>query len=216
MSEPYPYRIDGQRVIREAKVKVTPGHILLGKRLNTEAKVVGSKAQFRDGIERGSHTAPTPKQPAEEVRTDMPDSHLTASAPPKPLAKIIASRPVDATAARVTSAGPKGLESSKRIAQAHSDVPLPMRSVPSEVRHNLIGRSFGRFTVIGLSVTRPSQPGGQAWVCRCSCGQYEIRRSRSIQNTKNAAIDRCDRCRQVEYLRRLSERRQLGYYPDEQ
>lgn len=127
--------------------------------------------------------------------------------------KDIATRtPADSTAARVTSPGPKGLESGKRIAQVHSDVPLPMQQdVPPAVK-DLRGRTVGKLTVIGLAKptgrSTKQNGSGRLWVVRCSCGHYETRRAKAINNPKNADIDACDLCRHVTYLQRLDAHRQ--------
>lgn len=121
-------------------------------------------------------------------------------------------RPVDRTAARVTAEGPKGYESSKRILTDFSEAPLPMRKIPRDAP-KLVGVVCGWLTVIGMAQKRSSN--GALWVCRCVCGYYTTRRSESIRNPRNAAVDRCDRCREVQFLKRRSLRQQLGYNPDE-
>lgn len=131
--------------------------------------------------------------------------------------RIATARPVDRTAARVTQSGPKGMESSKRIAQAHSQTPLPTVPIPRHIV-DLRGRTFGTLTVVGLAVSTDTvqrQAGNhRLWVCRCVCGNYLTRRAKAINNPKNT-IDACDRCRQVQFLRRRSEYQQLGFNPDE-
>lgn len=130
---------------------------------------------------------------------------------------VVTKRPVNRTAALVTQPGPKGLESSKRIAQAHSDDRLTTVPVPRSVR-DLRGRTFGTLTAIGLAEPTASiskQQGNQRlWVCRCVCGRYLTRRAKAINNPNNTN-DRCDPCRQVAYLRRRSTFNTLGYNPDE-
>ena len=70
--------------------------------------------------------------------------------------EIARRRPVDRTAARVTSIGPKGLDSGKVIAQVCSPTPLPLRPVPSD-RTDLTGRTIGHLVVVGLCAKRPDQ-----------------------------------------------------------
>ena len=132
--------------------------------------------------------------------------------------KEIARRvPIDRTAARVTQAGPKGLESAKTIAQTHSDTPLPTYRVPSGIK-DLTGKAVGSLTVIGLAKpteTKQEQVGNhRLWVCRCVCGRYLTRRAKAINNPKNTQ-DCCDHCRHVLFLRRRATYQALGFNPDE-
>lgn len=134
--------------------------------------------------------------------------------------EIARRRPVDGVAARVTSAGPKGYESSKVILQTCQPEPPAMRDIPAGVP-NLIGCTNGLLTVIGLSVRKGGAAGNTSrWVCRCACGYYTERTSKAVRYWSRASsgdfTDRCDRCRQVFYLRRRSEYDQLGFNPDEQ
>ena len=126
--------------------------------------------------------------------------------------EIARRRPIDRTAAQVVSAGPRGLESSKRIARAHSDVPLPMIPMPRFVK-DLRGRVIGSLTVIGLAVptssTRKKKGRERLWVCRCVCGYYTTRRAKAINSSVNGS-DACDRCLQVMWLKQNSTWRQLG------
>ena len=125
--------------------------------------------------------------------------------------EIARRRPVDRTAARVTSTGPKGLGSRKVIAQVCSPTPVPLRPVPRDMI-NLVGRSFGHLVVAGLCAKRQDQGKWAAtvWLCRCVCGYYVVRTTKAINNPANAAVDRCDRCRQTEFLRRRSTYQQTG------
>lgn len=79
-----------------------------------------------------------------------------------------------------------------------SDTPPATRPIPAVCRHNLpdlVGRTIGRLTVVGLARDVNSR-----WVVRCSCGAYEMRTTRAIRNERNAD-DRCSECRQVYFLR---------------
>lgn len=127
--------------------------------------------------------------------------------------EIARRRPIDRAAARVTSAGPKGYESDKQIAQVYSATPLPLRPIPAHPSlPDLTGTTRGLLTVVGLWAERHGEKA--LWVCRCVCGYYVTRRTKALTNTRNAS-DRCDRCRQVAWLRRTSVYQQLGYNPDE-
>jgi hypothetical protein len=114
--------------------------------------------------------------------------------------KIATSVPINRTAARVVQRGPKGYESGKRILTDCSPVPLPTKPVPRKPQLlDLTGRVVGHLTVVGAGVKRSSN--GMLWVCRCVCGYYTTRRTGSLLNPANDA-DRCDRCREVAYLKR--------------
>lgn len=113
--------------------------------------------------------------------------------------RIKISRPVDVTAARVTKPGPKGLESNKHITAVCSPTPPAMRSVPNRERDHT-GKRVGQLTVVGLAVDRTGQNDNR-WVCRCSCGYYVARSSRSIRKPGNQKIDRCDRCRALQVVK---------------
>jgi hypothetical protein len=129
---------------------------------------------------------------------------------------IATRRPADKTAARVVSAGPKGYESAKRIVQTCSPTPPQMRDLPAGYP-DLRGVTHGHLTVVGLSV-RKKGDGTGLWVCRCTCGYFVERRTAVLRRAcaiTDRGADRCDRCRQVAYLRRASTRQQLGYHPDE-
>jgi hypothetical protein len=130
--------------------------------------------------------------------------------------EIARRRPIDRTAARVTSAGPKGYESSKQILQVCSPTALPLRPFPRRAPsscRNLAGIVRGRLTVIGLWAENPSHHA--LWVCRCVCGYYVTRRARALTNPRNDK-DRCDRCRELVYLRRTSQYIATGQNFDEE
>ncbi|MGE0590903.1 MAG: hypothetical protein AB7G23_02985 [Vicinamibacterales bacterium] len=121
-------------------------------------------------------------------------------------------RPVDATAARVV--GPGEVYQSRKIGNGvDSDVPLPTRPIHASERGqkafvDLTGRRQGLLVVIGKS------PLEGRWVARCACGMYTIRRSKALTNPANREIDRCERCRQVAFLRKDSTWRQIGFNVD--
>ena len=66
----------------------------------------------------------------------------------------------------------------------------------------MTGFKFGRFTVVGMALNTPHR-----WVVRCICGIYTMRKLKSIRNPNNNQ-DRCERCRQLAYLKRSDLRRQ--------
>ncbi len=116
----------------------------------------------------------------------------------------IARTPADGTSARVIKGGVH-YTPDKMITNEHSDCPLPMRSPNHLERHSktfvdLKGTKFGQFTVVGLHDAGRTKK-TLTWVVRCSCGKYETRTSKAVRNPNNAAIDCCQWCRQVDYLR---------------
>jgi hypothetical protein len=100
--------------------------------------------------------------------------------------RIITSVPANATAGRVMSRGvhwepegqmPPGLK--------HWKAPPPMRAYEvrgaSKGNTDLTGNAFGRFKVLGLWAETAG--GGEArWVCRCACGDFEVRTARTIKS----------------------------------
>lgn len=77
--------------------------------------------------------------------------------------------------------------SEKKIVRRHwGDTKPPLRTVPRD-KDDFTGTSFGQFTVIGLYAHSSSQ-----WVVRCSCGSYEIRRTRRVK--RRNPNDCCDKC----------------------
>lgn len=69
---------------------------------------------------------------------------------------------------------------------------------------DLSGVKFGRFTVVGLSLDFNSR-----WVVRCACGNFEMRKAKSIKNKSNS-IDCCLECRHLIYLKRNEVWRNTG------
>lgn len=116
--------------------------------------------------------------------------------------KIVTSNPVDKTAALVTSEGVDAI-STRLIRRVHSPFPLPMRSSQHLLaKDNLTGVNFGLFQVVGLYALKKGNKGNckNRWVVRCCCGNYEIRKPKSIKNQSNYS-DACDECLHIEYLR---------------
>jgi len=78
-----------------------------------------------------------------------------------------------------------------------NSIGLPIKNIPSHV-NDLTGIKKGRLTVIGLSASFSKDNGhGYRWVVRCSCGRYEIRRSRTI--LKGNQNDMCNICKRTTF-----------------
>lgn len=88
---------------------------------------------------------------------------------------------------------------------------VPPKMLPVGVdQEDLTGREFGRMRVVGRIKGK--------WVCRCSCGLYEARKAKSINNPRNQN-DACHHCRALLHLKRrsamLSFKRRHGVWPCE-
>lgn len=73
--------------------------------------------------------------------------------------------------------------------------PLPEADMP-EVIEDLTGRMIGRMTVVRYHGRRAGQG---AWLVRCCCGDYEVRRGSSIR--RNAQPDHA--CIECNHLQRI-------------
>lgn len=101
--------------------------------------------------------------------------------------------PINGTAARVIARG-ESFEYRALDTEVCSPVPIAIKDVPAEIL-DLIGAKLGRLTVVGLA-----EQGKLRWVCRCSCGNYVLRRSQTVQ--KAAPDAACPQC----YLHAVSKR----------
>jgi hypothetical protein len=119
--------------------------------------------------------------------------------------KIFSSAPVNATAAKVASRSGVQWSPEKDLDkpwQVRSDAPLPTRPFRGPPENDMTGDRKGRLTIIGQSHTaRCSNGKGSAWVVRCTCGYYEIRR---IQTWKKLPPERamCTHCDYLEEMKR--------------
>lgn len=77
--------------------------------------------------------------------------------------------------------------------------PPRMRPVPTVSTFvDLTGRRFGSLAVIGLKAIEP-EDGKWAetrWVCRCTCGNYTLRRADKLSKKPADADERCPECDQ--------------------
>ena len=101
--------------------------------------------------------------------------------------------PVDRLAARVVSKGSR-YESKKVIDQLHWEI-RPKLRCRREQEPYLVGKKFGQFTVVGIYYKTDRT----RWVCRCTCGHFEVRKKKAILNPRNKS-DRCELCRELEHL----------------
>lgn len=111
---------------------------------------------------------------------------------------IAASAPVNTAAARAANMRGETYEKKLPDTERHWKSPPKCVSWPKEAdpSHNLIGRRFGKLTVIGYySVGKKAR-----WLVRCICGDYEVRSSRAVKNPENNG-DCCKICQHTIHLR---------------
>jgi hypothetical protein len=117
-------------------------------------------------------------------------------------------RPVNATAARVVSAGTHYRPNKRHGSQVFEVCP-PIRQATRRDRSvpgysDLAGVRRGRLVAIGLS-----EGAALKWVMRCDCGAYVIRTNKAARNEANTA-DACEECLHVMYLKRSEFYRRTG------
>lgn len=105
-------------------------------------------------------------------------------------------------------------------AQENYDAPLPKRSKRLSKQLSkcpefldFTGFKHGTFTVLHLA--QKGNSGGARWVCRCQCGQYEIRTTKAIKNhmkpNNNYDIDTCGHCADLKKLRNMASAKSMRY-----
>lgn len=112
--------------------------------------------------------------------------------------RIAASAPVNSTAAKVTGSG-EGWNPAARIQDWYQDQPPTRKAAPNGSVHewrDYTGEKVGSLTVLGvLDDKNPNRK--LVWVCRCVCGSFCTRKSRSIKNgleRGNTFVATCGRC----------------------
>jgi hypothetical protein len=110
--------------------------------------------------------------------------------------RLASSAPVNRGAAVARDGGGEHFDVSTTV--SHWKAPPPTKPAPNGVP-DLTGNVVGRLRVIGYLNSHPRR--GAAWLVRCSCGDYEYRRSKSILNPSNT-LDRCQECRKLQQLKR--------------
>lgn len=92
--------------------------------------------------------------------------------------------PVNSTAAFVVS-NPKHQQVEFNPGnRVQSMAPLPTKAFTGKKEHDLTGHKVGRFTVIGCSLWRPrsGRTNATRWVCRCTCGRYQLFTTKAVKN----------------------------------
>jgi hypothetical protein len=119
--------------------------------------------------------------------------------------KIVASSPVNRTAALVVSRGVSWNSKLPLENPYDSETPIPTSFMPRGLK-DLRGIVFGRLTVIGYFGRKKKGKGTQArhrWVVKCFCGTYTVRRQTTLikLRTRNDN-DCCDRCKHLDRIRK--------------
>ncbi len=110
--------------------------------------------------------------------------------------RLVTSTPVNKAAAlaRDGHAAEEWCVPAGKLNTTYSHTPLPTHRphglLPED---DLMGRVFGRLTVLGLSKDVKN-----SWVVRCACGAFETRKAKSLKSATSP--DRCSAC---EYTRAL-------------
>lgn len=109
--------------------------------------------------------------------------------------------PTNQTAANVVYKGGFYERFSHKSSEKLSTTPFPVRNTPKDTE-DFTGHKKGQLTVIGAydgvevgkkpcGSNRRAKPQGHGWVCRCNCGNYTVRKTRSLR--KNS-FDACIEC----------------------
>jgi len=116
---------------------------------------------------------------------------------------IATHKPSNITASKVLQ---KGVEYTflTNCVDFHSDTPLPLLKTNHVVFKNpnfedLTGKNHGYFQVMGLVEYKSKI----RWLVRCSCGNYEIRSSKSIKNHDQYDYPEKDMCLSCDDIRKI-------------
>lgn len=117
--------------------------------------------------------------------------------------KLMASVPINETAARVTSNSHEMAPEGPKLDTTFSHWKAPPCVQPVHLSQpNMAGERFGRFTVVGYLGKLTKSAKGR-WLVRCQCGDYEARTQRAIENPANYD-DMCYVCRDEAFLKQRS------------
>ncbi len=120
--------------------------------------------------------------------------------------RLAASAPVNGTAARQLARG-EGWNPAVQLCDHYPDQPALKPITPLMARQagfvNFTGREIGRLKVMGLMDKAGGGPA--SWVCRCKCGAFCTRTSKSLrvgERGGNSFVPMCGRC---DYQAKLSQ-----------
>lgn len=116
---------------------------------------------------------------------------------------VAASAPLDAQASVVRDGSGDLFETKINAgAQAHWKAPPPpLASKPNAGLPDLTGHRFGRLVVVRFHGATSKNNPVPTWLVRCACGDYELRRTKTILNPGDPD-DCCLECRAVRILQK--------------
>lgn len=100
--------------------------------------------------------------------------------------------PVNKITAIVVSDNKEDQREFRRTHKVSSMIPLPVKQFEGLKKYDLSGARCGRFTVIGQFDNGKKYLNGARWVVRCSCGRYEVKRTKTIKNPHDGQM--CSEC----------------------
>ena len=103
-------------------------------------------------------------------------------------------------------------EPKAKLTNLHWDICPPIER-PQKGERDLTGMKQGRLTVVGKAKKDWIIPNAR-WIVRCSCGDFELRKSKSILNPENG-FDKCHLCRARDFERKNYEFRVNGVHLSE-
>lgn len=117
---------------------------------------------------------------------------------------ILASTPLNSTAAKVTSKG-VAYTPAVQFSEYAWDVPPALVRINRTHRANpsfidLTGTTIGRLRVLGMAVGGTREARGALWVCKCVCGRYVGRRAKVLKSSGEDAM--CNVCDYTQKLRK--------------
>ena len=120
---------------------------------------------------------------------------------PKDYSFTFTSKPVNATASRVMSRGEecpieKKYKNLDNVVYQEECPPIEQYIGPDD--HNLTGHRYQKLTVVGYGGKATGNSGYAKWVCKCSCGIFVIRRSKTLKRLPDNC---CDRCKALDDMR---------------
>ena len=86
--------------------------------------------------------------------------------------------------------------------------------VPATIKLNLLGRKFGRLTVVGFGgYTKPSQRRHRVvlWTCECECGSVRDYRIGNLRSGRSTQCKECGRKRAIANLRKHGQSKTPAY-----
>ena len=103
----------------------------------------------------------------------------------------------------------------KNYEPTHSHVPHQNRLKNKIIKHSIAQASFTDFTGHKQGTLTVERYVGKGWSCRCVCGEYEIRTTKSIKNhiqfKESIEPDMCETCRHMRKIKEIASARAQGY-----